>query len=181
LGIPGSATAAIIGSTLYVHGLIPGPELFTKSPHVAYTFLYGMLLPVIAMMLIGSFAVKYFSYILKIKMYYMLPIVIICAMFGVYCLNGSLFEVRAAVVLGILGAAFKFLDVPAAPVVVGIIISPLMELNLRRSLVIAKAAKESIFLYIVQRPLCIVLVVFVGLLLFLFFRMKTPSKNLSDE
>jgi putative tricarboxylic transport membrane protein len=177
LGIPGSPTAAMIGSSLTIHGMMVGPELFSKSPEVAYTFLYGMLLTVFAMALIGTFGIKYFAYILKAKMEYIVPIVLVFAMFGTYSLNNNSFEVTAAIVLGIFGALFKRLDIPCAPVIIGAVLSPLIELNLRRSMIIARAQGQSLFYYIITRPLCVGLVVLMFVMFYLFFSMSDKNKK----
>lgn len=182
LGIPGSPTAAMIGSALTIHGLMVGPELFKKSPDIAYTFMYGMLLTVLVMTIVGAFGVKYFSYILKAKMEFIVPVVLVFALFGTFSINNNLFEVGAAVTLGILGALFKRIDVPCAPVVIGTVLSSLIELNLRRSMVLATAMRKSLLVYIFARPLCIVLAVLVVLLFYLFFSMgKVNKRNLKGH
>ncbi len=177
LGIPGSPTAAMIGSALTIHGLMIGPQLFTKTPEVAYTFLYGMFLTIIVFSVIGAYGIRYFSLILKAKMEYIVPIVFVFALFGAYSLNNNLFEVYAAVALGIVGAVFKRIDVPCAPVVIGAVLAPLIELNFRRSLVLSGATGQSICVYIFSRPLSIVLAVIVVLLCFLFSRMGDSGKK----
>jgi len=177
LGIPGSPTAAMIGSALTIHGLMCGPDLFVKSPDIAYTFMYGMLLAVLIMALIGAFGVKYFSYILKIKMEYIVPVVFVFAMFGTYALNNSMFELVAAIVLGIIGAVFKRFEIPCAPVVIGAVLCDMIELNLRRSISLAEIYGQSLAGYVFSRPLCIGLAVVVVFLFIMFFSMGSDRKK----
>jgi putative tricarboxylic transport membrane protein len=177
LGIPGSPTAAMIGSALTIHGLMCGPELFSRSPEVAYVFMYGMLFSVASMAVIGAFGIKYFSYILKAKMEYIVPVVLVFALFGTYSLNNNLFEVFAAISLGIIGAVFKRLDVPCAPVIIGAVLSNLIELNLRRSVTLAEIYGMSLLKYMYTRPLCIILTIIVVALFILFFSMGSDKKK----
>jgi putative tricarboxylic transport membrane protein len=181
LGIPGCATAAIMGGALAIHGIIAGPELFTKRPDVAYTFLYGMPFSVIAMALIGAFCVKYFSFILKVKMQYIVPIVFAFSMFGAYCVKSSLFEVRMAIILGILAVVFKLLGIPVAPVVVGLVLGPLIELNLRRSLILAEANGTSFITYVITRPVCIVIIIILALCIYLFGKQGRKGLKIREE
>ena len=177
LGIPGSPTAAMIGSALTIHGLMCGPDLFNTSPDIAYVFMYGMILAVLIMGLVGTFGVKFFSYILKIKMKYIVPIVLVFAMFGTYALNNSMFELIAAILLGIIGAIFKRFDVPCAPVVIGAVLCDMVELNMRRSMTLASIYGKSLFTYVFTRPLAIVLAVIFIILFIVFFSMGKENKK----
>jgi putative tricarboxylic transport membrane protein len=183
LGIPGSPTVAIIGATLTMHGLICGPELFVKRPEIAYTFMYGMLLTVVAMAIIGAFGIKYFSYILKFKMKYIIPVVLVFAMFGAYSLNNSLFDVFVAVAFGIIGVVCSLMEIPMAPLIIGVVLSPLIELNMRRGIQMANAANMSLPLYMLGRPLCIVLFIIMIAAFLIFFLMRRKGldvKKLSE-
>jgi len=177
LGIPGSPTAAMIGSALTIHGLMCGPDLFSKSPDIAYVFMWGMLIAVAFMGLLGTFGVKYFSYILKVKMEYIVPVVFVFAMFGTYALNNSMFELIVAIVLGIIGAIFKRFEVPCAPVVIGAVLSNMIELNARRSITLSKIYGKPLLVYVFTRPLCIGLAVTVCVLFVLFFSMGTDKQK----
>ncbi|MBQ6366596.1 MAG: tripartite tricarboxylate transporter permease [Oscillospiraceae bacterium] len=181
LGIPGSPTAAMIGSALTIHGLMCGPDLFNSSPDIAYVFMYGMLIAVAVMAFIGTFGVKYFSYILKIKMKYIVPVVFVFALFGTYALNNSMFEVIAAIVLGIIGAIFKRFDVPCAPVVIGAVLCDMVELNMRRSIKLAKIYDKTLLTYVFTRPLAIILAIIFVFLFIVFFSMGNDKKKKVKE
>lgn len=177
LGIPGSPTAAMIGSALTIHGLMCGPDLFNNSPDIAYVFMYGMIIATIMMALIGTFGVKWFSYILKVKMKYIVPIVLVFAMFGTYALNNSMFELIAAIVLGIIGAIFKRFNIPCAPVVIGVVLCDMIELNLRRSITLAGIYGHSLFVYVFTRPLAIFLAAIFLVMFIVFFSMGKDRKQ----
>ncbi|WP_416147546.1 tripartite tricarboxylate transporter permease [Salipaludibacillus sp. HK11] len=175
LGVPGSPTTAIIAGALIIHGIILGPDLFITRPDVAYTFLYGMLLTVIAMAIIGAVGIKYFSYILKIKMEYIVPSVLVFALFGAYSIRNSLFDVLIAIVLGIMGAVFKKIDVPLAPIIIGVVLGPLIERNLVRSMTIAEARDLPLIQYMLTNPLAMVLFTLVFVILFVVIRMQRKT------
>lgn len=176
LGIPGSPTAAMIGSALTIHGLMCGPDLFNNSADIAYVFMYGMIIATLMMAAIGTFGVKWFSYILKIKMEYLVPIVLVFATFGTYALNNNMFEVGAAIVLGIIGAIFKRFDVPCAPVVIGAVLCDMVELNMRRSADLAAIYGKDLLVYIFTRPLAIILAIIFVFLFVVFFSMGSDKK-----
>ncbi|WP_043513579.1 tripartite tricarboxylate transporter permease [Halomonas sp. BC04] len=175
LGVPGSPTSAIIAGALVIHGIILGPSLFVNRPDVAYTFLYGMLLTVIAMTIIGAVGIKYFSYILKIRMEYIVPTVLVFALFGAYSLRNSLFDVFIAIVLGIAGAIFKKIEVPLAPIIIGVVLGPLIETNLARAMRIAGARDIPLIQYMLSSPLAIGLLVMVVALMVVVIQMRRKT------
>ncbi|MDQ7732472.1 tripartite tricarboxylate transporter permease [Halomonas sp. SpR1] len=181
LGVPGSPTSAIIAGALVIHGIVLGPSLFVNRPDVAFTFLYGMLLTVVAMTIIGAVGIKYFSYILKIKMEYIVPTVLVFALFGAYSLRNSLFDVFIAIVLGIAGAIFKKIHVPLAPIIIGVVLGPLIETNLARAMRIAGARNMPLWEYLLATPLSKGLVVLVVIMLLVVIRMRHKEKVAAKE
>lgn len=181
LGVPGSPTTAIIAGALVVHGIILGPSLFTNRPDVAFIFLYGMLLTVVAMTLIGVFGIKYFANILKIRMDFIIPTVLVLALFGAYSLRNSIFDVLIAIVLGILGVVFKRVGVPPAPIIIGLVLGPMIETNLSRSLRIAEARDMSLPQYMLASNLGIGLVIGVVVLLGIVVQMRRRAAAVETE
>lgn len=172
LGVPGSPTTAIIAGALVVHGIILGPSLFQNRPDIAVVFIYGMLLTVVAMALIGAYGIKYFAYILKIRSAYIIPTVLVLALFGAYSLRNSLFDVFIAITVGIMGALFRRFKIPPAPIIIGVVLGPLIEINLTRSLRIAEARSLSLVEYLFDSTLSMVLFAIVMVLLFVVIQMR---------
>lgn len=172
LGVPGSPTTAIIAGALIIHGIILGPDLFINRPDVAYTFIYGMLFTVVAMGIIGIFGIKYFAHILKVKMEYIVPTVLVFALFGAYSFRNSVFDVLAAIVIGIFGALFKKLNIPLAPIIIGVVLGPLIETNLTRSMTIAEAQNLPLLQYMLTNPLAMFLFALVFVILYVVIRMR---------
>lgn len=166
LGIPGSTTAAVLYGAILIHGIIPGPRIFINNPDFVYTFLIGMFFTVIVMFLLGVFGINLFIKALKIKLVYLVPSVIALCVFGSYSVRHSDFDILIAIIFGIIGVIFKRLEIPVAPVVLGLILGPLTEKNLRQTMIIARAAQTSLLEYFLGRPLFIGL--FFALCLFIF-------------
>lgn len=179
LGIPGSSTSAVMYGAMMIHGLSAGPRLFTENREIAYSFVYGMLLTVVVMGLVGILCVPLFSKVLKVDMKVLIPIVILCSLIGAYSVRNSMFDVLAAVVFGFLGVWFHKLGIPASPVVLGLILCPLIESNFRMSLTIAGAEGVSVAGYMAARPLswCILAI---GILLILA-NLKTMSLEMKGK
>ncbi|GHC29920.1 tripartite tricarboxylate transporter permease [Aidingimonas halophila] len=172
LGVPGSPTTAIIAGALVVHGVILGPSLFQNRPDIAFVFIYGMLFTVVAMALIGAYGIKYFSYILRIRTAYIVPTVLVLSLFGAYSLRNSLFDVFVAIVIGILGALFRRVGIPPAPIIIGVVLGPLIETNLSRSMRIAEARSLSLPQYLFDSGLSWVLFGIVIVLLLIVIQMR---------
>lgn len=157
LGIPGSATSAIIYGALTMKGIQPGPSLFSDSSGYIYVFMWGMLLATILMMVLGSLGASVFAKVLKIKTSYLIPAILVFAIIGVYSSRNSLFDVALALFFGFVGIFFKRVKIPVAPVLLGLILGNTLEENLRRCMIIAKAKEVSTFGYIFGRPISIII------------------------
>ncbi|MBT9776092.1 hypothetical protein GPL15_06185 [Clostridium sp. MCC353] len=175
LGIPGSATAAIIYSAILIHGITPGPKLFGETPGLAYSFTIGMMFAVVAMGVIGVCGVPLFSQILKIKIRYIIPVVIVSSLIGAYSARNSVYDMAVAVVCGFLGIIFSRCGIPAPPVLLGLILGKLIEVNLRNSMLIAGAKNISVFQYMFTRPLSVAVILLAVLMFAGNFRTTAKS------
>lgn len=158
LGVPGSATSAIIFGALMVHGLQPGAELFTTHADLVYTFMYGMLLTIPALLVIGLCGRKLFSHVLLLDTSYVIPAVLVFAVIGSYSARNNILDAVITLVTGFVGVFLKRANIPIAPIVIGIILCPIIERNFRRCIPIATAAGENLFSYILLRPISLVVI-----------------------
>ncbi|MCI8510735.1 MAG: hypothetical protein HFE83_01900 [Lachnospiraceae bacterium] len=179
LGIPGSATSAIIFGALTVHGLIPGPKLFAEHGDIVYALTLGLFLSTILMMVVGLGGVSIFSKILNIRTRYIVPAVLAFSVIGAYSARNSMFDVLIAVIFGIIGLLFKRNQIPIAPSVLGMILGNMAEQNLRRSLTVAHAKSLPIVSYILLRPISLVILVLLALLI--YGNMKTALRAKNEE
>lgn len=155
LGIPGDAVAAVLLGALMVQGIEPGPMLFETNGPLVYTLFIGMLLANILMLIFGLSAIRLFIKVLYIPKAILTPIIITLCVVGSYALNNSYFDVLVMFVAGVVGYFMKKASIPASPVILGLILGPMMESNLRRSLVMSNGNLDVFY----TRPITLVLII----------------------
>jgi len=134
LGIPGSGTTAVILVGLLVHGLRPGPYLFTEQVDKVYQIFGAMLLANVMFMALGLYAAKLFARISLIPLPILWPIVFALAVIGAYALNSSLLDVWIAMIFGVIGFLARRHGFAVAPIAVGLILGEMVETNFQNSL-----------------------------------------------
>jgi putative tricarboxylic transport membrane protein len=136
LGIPGDVITAIILGAFMVHGLTPGPLLFQENLSLIYALFLGIMLSSVILLFVGSAAIRYFSLIADIPKSILFPIVLMFCIYGAYAVNNDTFDVWLMLAFGLMGYVFNRTGIPAAPFLIGFILGPMFEDNLRRSLLI---------------------------------------------
>jgi len=134
LGIPGSGTTAIILVGLMVHGLRPGPYLFTEQVTTVYQIFGAMLVANLLFLAMGLYFAKLFARISLIPTSLLWPIVFALSVIGAYSLSASLLDVWIALTFGVVGFFARRHGFPVAPIAVGLILGHMVEANLQNSL-----------------------------------------------
>jgi putative tricarboxylic transport membrane protein len=138
LGIPGSGVAAVILGGLLVHGLRPGPQLFTEHPDVVYGFMIQMLLSAFFLILLGGLAAtRIFGQALRLPPVVLAPMILLFVAIGVYAVNNSMFDLGMLAGIGIVAYVLDRLGYPSAPIILGVILGPIAESQLNLALTIA--------------------------------------------
>ena len=168
----------VLMGALTIQGLTPGPLLFTNSPEVV-TGIYSMLLICNFLMLIlGLLGTRLFMHVIKIPNNVLLPSVMLLCFIGSFASGNKLFDMRTALVMGIIGFLFTLGDIPAAPALLGIILGSTIETNFRRAMVISNGS-YSIF---VQKPICLAfLIISLLSILFVALRDVLPTKKNKEK
>lgn len=138
LGIPGDVSTAVLISAFMIQGLTPGPTLFTDSPDLVYSIFIALFIINTVMMVLGIFGIRLFTRIVSVPQYILTPMIFILCIVGSYAINNQFFDVIAMMVFGVIGLFFNRLKVPAAPMVVGLILGNTVESNFRRALIMSK-------------------------------------------
>jgi putative tricarboxylic transport membrane protein len=139
LGVPGSAVTAVILGGLLVHGLQPGPGLFRDHADTVYGFMIQMLLTSIMLVFFGGvLASRVFAQVLRIPAALLAPVVLALCVVGVYSVQNSVFDVYLMFGFGLIGYAMDRFGFPLAPVVLGVVLGTMAEMNLRLALIIAQ-------------------------------------------
>ena len=145
LGIPGSNSAAILMGGFLIHGLQPGPMLFTKAPDVVYGLYGGLFVANIAMLLIGLVILNPCIWLVNRPKPYLIAGILALVMTGVYALHQSVFDIAMTLLVGVLGYGMRLLRIPVLPMVLGLVLGYMVESNYRRSLLIS-GGDHSIFM-----------------------------------
>ena len=161
LGIPGSGTTAIILVGLMVHGLRPGPYLFTEQVTTVYQIFGAMLVANLLFLAMGLYFAKLFARISLIPTSLLWPIVFALSVIGAYSLSASLLDVWIALTFGVVGFFARRHGFSVAPIAVGLILGHMVEANLQNSLKMFDGAWWLIF----TQPLALLFLVlsFLGL------------------
>lgn len=134
LGIPGSGTTAVILVGLLVHGLRPGPYLFTEQVDTVYQIFGAMLVANLMFMAMGLYAAKLFARISLVPSKLLWPIVFALSVIGAYALHSSMLDVWVALIFGVVGFLARRHGFAVAPIAVGLILGEMVETNLQNSL-----------------------------------------------
>ena len=161
LGIPGDASSAMLLGALLILGFIPGPAMFENNPDVVGGIFMVYLASNVFLLVAGILATPLFVYVLRIPKVYLIPSILLLCTIGTFALQASVFDLQVMLVFGLIGILFRATDYPLAPVVIGMILGPILEANLRRSLLISR---EGYWIFL-DRPVSAVLVVVNVLLL----------------
>lgn len=161
LGVPGDATMALMLGALLIHGITPGPQLITQHPDVFWGLIGSFWIGNLLLLILNLPLVGVWVWILKIPYRILYPGILVFICLGVYSINSSFVDVIMVGAAGVLGYVLMLLRFEPAPLLLGYVLGPMMEENLRRALLISGGD----FGVIVQRPICAaLLVVCLGLL-----------------
>jgi putative tricarboxylic transport membrane protein len=136
LGIPGSATAAVILGGLQVQGLRPGPYLFEEQPGLLYGIFFAMLLANALFLVVGLIGAKVFSRISLVPTTLLWPTVFALCFVGAYGLEQSMVDVWVMLIAGLLGFGLKRYGFSPAPIIMGVVLGGLVETSLAQSMII---------------------------------------------
>ena len=155
LGIPGDNATSIILAGFQMHDMAPGPLLFETSGELVYAILAAFIIANISFFILEYFGLPIFAKMLSVPSTLLLPLVTVCCFVGSYCANNNTLDILVMVLFGVLGYILKKHKYPLAPMVVGFILAPLLELYLRRSLM----KTDGNFLPILQSPIAAVFLI----------------------
>lgn len=138
LGIPGDSVSAILIGAITVHGLRPGPQLFTGSPDLVYGIFVGFLVVNVAILVFGLAGTRLWVQIMRVPTRFLWPTVLVLCVVGAYALRSSSFDVLVMIGAGVLGYFMLKGGYPLAPLVIGIILGPIAESGFRRAMIISE-------------------------------------------
>ncbi|MQA60100.1 MAG: tripartite tricarboxylate transporter permease [Actinophytocola sp.] len=163
LGIPGSASTAVLLAGFLLWGLQPGPLLMQQNPEFAWGLIGSMYLGNVMLLVINIFMIPVFASIARVPFRLLAPIVIVLCTFGTYTVNGSVIEVGVMLACGVLGFFMRRFGMSPAALVIALVLGPLAEETLRQTMVIS-GGDPAIFL---ERTTSMWLLIMIAVLLLL--------------
>ena len=151
LGIPGDTVTAMLLGGLMIHGITPGPTLFDEHPTLVYGIFAALVVSAVIMLFIEFYGLRIFVKLLSIPKHLLLPVIFCLCGVGAYGLNNRIFDIWAVILFGAIGFGFSVFLVPIAPFILGFILGPMAETNLRRGLMLSRNSFAPLF----SSPICL--------------------------
>jgi putative tricarboxylic transport membrane protein len=157
LGLPTSATAAVILVAFQTYQIQPGPTLFLTNGALIWTLIASLFIGNALLLILNLPLVRLWVQLLRIPRPYLFAGIVTFALLGAYALNASTFDVQVAIAIGILGFLFRRFGIPITPLILGLILGPNLELQFRRALQISAGDYSTLWASPLSKILYIVL------------------------
>jgi TctA family transporter len=174
LGIPGSGVMALMLGALTIQGIAPGPQVMTQKPDLFWGLIASMWIGNAMLVILNLPLVGLWVQLLKIPYRWLFPSIIMFCAVGNYSVNNSAMDLYLVGVMGILGYLLMKLECPPAPLILGFVLGPLMEENLRRALLISRGDPTVFF----TRPISLAFVIAAALILITMILPSIRKKKL---
>lgn len=162
LGIPGSAATALMLGAFLIHGLKPGPLLFIQQPVLVYSVFVAMFLANLSIIILAKLFIRYFSKIIELPYNVLGPGIIIFCVTGVFAVRNNFGDIWIMIIFAILGFFMEKYNYPLAPLILGVVLGPIAEQNLRQAMIIS----DNNPMVLVSTPISAILIVLSVLSLF---------------
>jgi len=161
LGVPGDPVTAVMLGALVVQGVAPGPQLFNDHLGLVYAIFIALILINLVMFATGALGAQLFTRVLRIPEPLLIGIVLVIALVGAYGVRGNVLDIWIALGAGILGMLMRFTGFPIVPMVIGMVLSPMIEQSLRQGLLVTRGSFWGFF----QRPIALSLFILTAVIL----------------
>ncbi|HPE60400.1 MAG TPA: tripartite tricarboxylate transporter permease [Thiolinea sp.] len=165
LGIPGDAVTAVFIGALFIHGLNPGPLLLVEKPEMFWFTVGNLTLANCFLLIFGLTGIKVFTKIVELPKATLIPLILLLSIVGAYAINNSVADIWWMLGFGVLGYVMKHYGYQVGPVILGVILSRLMDDNWRRAIISDQESIPMLFANLFKSPLSVVLFLAVVFLL----------------
>jgi TctA family transporter len=173
LGIPGSATMALMLGAMTIQGIAPGPQVMTQKPDLFWGLIASMWVGNLMLVVLNLPLVGLWVTLLKVPYRLMFPSIMVFSCIGIYSTNNSSFDVYLASIFGVIGFVWVVLQCQPAPLLLGFVLGPLMEENLRRAMLISRG-DPTVF---VTRPISLGFMIVTALILIIMVLPAVRAKR----
>jgi TctA family transporter len=160
LGVPGSATMALMLGALMMQGISPGPQVMTQHPQLFWGLIASMWIGNFMLVLLNLPLVGVWVKLLKIPYRWLVPGILAFSCLGIYTVNLSVVDVTLAAGFGFLGYVFYKLDCEPAPFILGFVLGPMIEENFRRAMLLARGDVSTLVTHPISAGFLLVTLVF---------------------
>jgi len=133
LGIPGSATTAVLIGALMIHDLTPGPRLFVSNPELVYGLFASLLVANVALLVLGLFGSRLWVKVTNIPKKILFPLIFAVSIIGSFAVRNSFFDIISCLGFGVFGWILRRNNYPVAPIILGLVLGNIAETNFRRA------------------------------------------------
>jgi putative tricarboxylic transport membrane protein len=165
LGIPGDSVTAVLIGALIIHGLRPGPMLMREQPEFFWFVVGSLVLANVFLYICGMTGIRMFSKIVEVPKPIIIPIIVVLTFVGGYSIQNSIADIYWMIGFGIVGYFMKRYGYPVAPLVLGVILSPIIDSNFRRGVQMTHGSVFGFFHEMTTNTIPIVLLVMMFLTL----------------
>jgi putative tricarboxylic transport membrane protein len=153
LGIPGDTMTAVLMGALLIHGLRPGPLMFADRPEFVAVVYVALFLALVFTLIFGFLLVRQFVTLMRTPKNILLIVIVLLCVVGAFAIRNNLSDIYIMISFGVIGYIMYKLDIPVAPLAFGLILGPILEENIRRSLILNDGS-WSIF---AERPIALIM------------------------
>ena len=152
LGIPGDAVVAILIGAMMLHGIAPGPNLIAEHPEMVWGLIMSFWIGNVLLLVLNIPLIGLWVRLLTIPYHLMFPAVLIFVCIGVYASSNNVFDIYVVMAFGVIGYLMRLFNYPAAPLLLGFILGPLLEEHFRRAVLLSQG-DMMVFL---ERPISLI-------------------------
>jgi len=174
LSIPGSPPAAIMLGALMIHGMVPGPDLFTKHALVTYTYMLSIIFSSFILLAMGYYGSRFFARVADVSPVVLAPIILLVTMMGAFATRQYVFDIGVTVGLGTVCYLLSLAKYPMPSILLGAILGPIAERGFRRAMLMSQDDWTIFF----TRPICIILLIMIVISIHAGLRMSRLEKKL---
>ena len=173
LGIPANAVMALMIGAMMIHGIVPGPRVMAERPELFYGMIASMWVGNFMLVILNLPLISIWVRLLMVPYRLLFPAILMFCCIGVYSLNNTAFDVALTAGFGLLGYVFVKLGCEPAPLLLGFILGPMMEENLRRAMLLSRGNASAFF----TRPISLGMLVLAGILLLMLILPSVQRKR----
>ena len=145
LAVPGSAPAAVLLAAMFIHGIRPGPMIMIEFPGFVFEVVAMVFMASVGILIFGILLTRPLLYVLTVPRERLMPVVFVLCTIGSYAITSRVFDIYVMLFFGVLGFVLREMSYPMAPLVLGLVLGPLLDVSFRRGMVLSDGSLVPFF------------------------------------